>query len=181
MTIKQILTFAVALLVNLLLESVIFVRFGILGIRPDSIIPVIIAMSLVSGSAKGTIYGFAIGMLLDVLFSRYLGMYAVGYVFIGLLAGFFSDKYFAHNPIFVALLTLFAYFAKEGIFALQLIIMRFEFTVGTAFWRYFLPSAMLTTIVSIPVYYIYKKDRKIEMRRSRWDSSSGYYDRRKTK
>lgn len=178
MSIKQIIWLIVMVLFNVVLESILIPTANVFGLRPDSVIPLIVAMSLVSGAAKGSMYGFTVGLILDVYFSRYLGMYAMGYVFWGIVIGLFSDRYFAQNLIFPFLAGSMGYLFKEGTIAIQLMMLGTTFSFGNAFWRYFLPSAILTGIVSVPVYWFYQRNRRFEMRRSKWDSRTSIYERK---
>lgn len=165
----QPLTIVGLLLANLVLESNIFIHMNLWGLRPDSIVAVTIAVALVSGSGKGALYGVASGLIIDVLFSRYLGMYALGYTLIGFLVGFFTDKYYAHNAVFPGIAAFLAHLFKEGAMALQLAVIGARFEMGMAFWRYIVPSAVLTALITIPLYIVYRRNRRFEMRRAKWE------------
>lgn len=178
MSIKQVLWLCAMVLINVVLESILIPTVNLFGLRPDSVIPLIVAMSLVSGAAKGSMYGFTVGLILDVYFSSYLGMYAMGYVFWGIVIGLFADRYFAQNLVFPFFAGSIGYLFKEGIVAVQLMMMGTTFVAGDAFWRYFLPSAILTGLISVPVYGFYQQNRRFEMRRSKWDSKTSVYERR---
>lgn len=173
MTVGQILALLGMLLSNMMLESTIIPRINIFGLRPDSIIPLIVSMSLVSGAAKGSMYGLAIGLVLDIYFSQYLGMFAAAYVFWGLFIGLFFDKYYAHNAFFPAIAGFLGYLFKEAAMAVQMTLLGESYTLGVAFWRYMFPSALITGLLCIPVYYIYKRNRRFEMRRARWGTEAG--------
>lgn len=168
MTLKGFLALIGAILLNIVLESVLVPTINLFGLRPDTIIPIVVAMALVSGSVNGALYGLVTGLILSIYFGDYLGMFAIAYVVWGLFIGFFFDKFYAHNAVFVAIAGFLGYLFKELVMMIQFFFLRESFTVGVAFWRYMVPSAIITGLLCIPVYYIYRKNRRFEMRRARW-------------
>lgn len=158
----------ISLLANLFFESILIVRLNLFGIRPDTIVAVLVPFALVTGSVQGAAYGLAAGLTLDVLFGSYLGMYSLGYVLIGFFAGLLTKKHYVHNPVAPTAIAFLAYFFKEGVMALQVYVLSRPFSVGMAFWRYLLPSAAVTSAISLVLYYIIRRNRHEDLRRSRW-------------
>ncbi|MDO5017841.1 MAG: rod shape-determining protein MreD [Lagierella massiliensis] len=78
--------FAVIIL-NLLLQTVIFNRIKILGINPNLTIPIVVALALGFGAYTGGFSGLLIGLFEDILFGNVLGVKALIYFVIGFLIG----------------------------------------------------------------------------------------------
>lgn len=168
MVILNVIAHIASVFLNILLECVIFARYNILDVRPDSIIIAIVVIGIVSGPAKASIYGFICGLILDMVFSDFFGLYLFVYTIIGLVAGFFSNKYFSLNIVFPSILCIFAYMFKEGVFALSFFITRTEYVMGDVFLRHMLPGALLTAVLCIPVYIIYYKRKQKQLRKARF-------------
>ncbi len=172
MNVRAVLTYIGAIFANLILNCIVFPHVVPYGLLPDSVVALTVAIAIVSGSLAGGVYGLVVGLILDILFSRYLGLYALGYMLIGLLAGLFARQYYAQNLVFPPIVAFLLCLLKEGLIALQLRIAGTTFVVGTAFWRYLLPSAVLTGLLTIPLYYFYRRSHRTDLRRSRWDRYS---------
>lgn len=173
MNIKSILSYVgsvfLCLIFNCIVSPLIFP--SPLYFRPDIVVSITVAVAIVSGSVTGGIYGLCVGLLLDTLFSRYLGLYALGYMMVGLISGFFSKQYYAKNLIFPTIIAFLMALLKEGLLAMQMRIAGAIFTgSGTALLRYLLPSAIITAVLTIPIYYIYQRSHRDDIRRSRWNS-----------
>lgn len=179
MTIKQIITVFLLFFGNIACETIFIPRINFFGLRPDTVIPVIVSLSLVSGAANGAVYGFFVGLVLDIYFAKYLGMFIIGYAFWGMFIGFFSDKYYAQNGIFAFLAGTLGYFFKEVTMAIQLKISGFDFDLGISLWRYFLPSALITGVFAVICYFVYRYKNKNDLRRSKWDGVPTIYERGK--
>ena len=82
---KKALLVIAALLCNLLLESIVFVRINLWGLLPDSIIAVVATIALVGGGRKAGAYGVAAGLLIGILFGKYIGLEALIYLLLALL------------------------------------------------------------------------------------------------
>ena len=159
------------IVLNVIFESVVFIKINLFGIRPDTVIAVVIAVALTGGSKQGALYGAFCGAAIDVLFSRYIGMYTLPYMIIGALAGIYYNKYYADNKLFPVLLALPAYVLKEFIMGVQLSIAGVDFSFFHALWRYELPSAVLTAALTAAVYVFLRRQRSEQIRRARLERS----------
>ncbi len=78
---------AIVVILNLLLQTVLFNRIKILGVNPNLTIPIVVALALGFGAYTGGFSGLFIGLLEDILFARVLGVKALVYFVIGFLIG----------------------------------------------------------------------------------------------
>ncbi len=105
---------ALILVINLILQSTVFQYIDLLGVKPDSAIVIVIALSTFLGKERGAIIGAAAGMLQDILFGKPLGIITLSYMLTGYLVGQNSDKVFKENlvvpMVFTAGATLLKYF-----------------------------------------------------------------------
>lgn len=179
MTLFQVISTILLFLLNIVCETIWIPTLMPGGLRPDTIIPVIISLSLLSKPANGTFYGFLSGIILDAYFTRYLGMITIGYTLWGILIGVFADKYYAQNGLFVFVAGIAGYLFKELMIFFQLQIMGVRYQMDNAIIRYFLPSAIITGVIAVLFYLIYRYRHEDDVRRSKWEGMPSIYDREK--
>ena len=168
MTIAEILTFIGFVFANIFLETTVVVNINLFGILPDTIVAATVAIALVKGGIKGTVYGASCGMLIDILFGSVLGLHTIAYMLIGFFASRFSREYYADNLVFPALAAFVSYFIKELIIAVSLIIQNVSFSKSSLFLRFLLPAAVLTALLTVPMYYFYRQHNRHELRRMKY-------------
>jgi rod shape-determining protein MreD len=128
---------------------------SIKGIRLDLAIFILVYVGLSRGPAQGAIFGFLIGLLLDIFTPERLGLGALIKSLVGFLVGNFKDHLYLESSyskgaiIFLSVLLndLFYNFLSQGatIFTFQTIL------------YYSLPSALYTSLVGILIFVILEK------------------------
>lgn len=165
---KKVLLYAAALLSNLILETVLFVRLP-LGLRPDSVLAVLTAMALVIGGLEAGLYGAGAGLLIGLLVSPAAGAEAIAYFLTAQALGLFTRKYFADNWIFAAGAAAAAYVLDQAMMAVFARLMGSGVSFFSLFLRYLLPSALLTGLLAIPVFLVYRHVQQDRLRRARYE------------
>ena len=165
---KRFIVAAAFLLLNIFMESIVFVRLNLWGTRPDSVVAVVTAISIVSGAWAGTAYAIAAGLLLDLLFGQYMGLMSLIYMVPAIAAGLFYRRFYADNRLFPCIVAGGLYIAKELLFIVFLLIMRIEFNYFGIIWRYLIPSALLTSLITYPVHGIYRRLDQGQVYRERY-------------
>ena len=160
MRIAVICTLAV---VNVILESTLFQYTRIYGIKPDFSIIIIVAYAIMRGSSYGAFTGLGVGLLIDMLYGRAIGINALSYMVTGYIIGQAYDNVFKDSFIpsfifnFVAIIIfqhiyiLLSYFSNNfpstGITYVYMLL------------KMILPQAVYNAVVGSIVYrYIYKLD-----------------------
>jgi rod shape-determining protein MreD len=134
---------------------------AIKGIRLDLAILVLVYIGLAKGPAQGVIFGFLIGLLLDVFTPQRLGLGALIKSLVGFTVGNFKDNLFLESSyskgaiVFLSvLLNDLLYHLLSGGVTL--------FTFHTILY-YSLPSAIYTSGVGILVFIIIEKKFSFRM------------------
>jgi len=112
------------------------------------------SIALIRGNTEGMVVGFFSGLMLDVLYSNYLGIYALIYLVLGFIFGFFNKIYYQEDitlPIILIALSDFMYGICIYVFFF-LINGRFEFFYY--FQKIILPETVYTVIIAIFSYRI---------------------------
>lgn len=149
--------------VRLILITLLFVTLqttivsftSIANIIPDVMLIWIVYIAITQGQIPATVYGFAIGLLLDLISGQFLGLSALSKTIAGFLAGYF----FHENKIDLNLAN-YQFLIFVGISSVVHNLIYFIiFTQGsdvglfTAVFRFGLLSALYTTFVAtIPMF-----------------------------
>ncbi len=145
-----------AVLAALYLDSIFFVKINLNGIRPDALLALVAAMSLLLGSKKGALFGLVCGLIADVLYSRMVGLSAIGYMVCGALGGLFYQKYYADNLVIPALVAAVAALFKEHVMALAAKLSGAEYAYFTVLGAYIIPCMLMTVALTMPVHVLMK-------------------------
>ncbi len=148
---SKILSGAGILFLLILFQSFLSEMVSIMGIRFDLAIIILVYLSLTQGPTYGVIFGFLIGLLLDVFTPQTLGWGALVKCLIGFAVGSFKDK-----------LYLESLYSKGGVIFFALIsndLLYYIFTQGVngstfrTWTNYTLPSAFYTALVGMLIFF----------------------------
>lgn len=154
---RYLMLFAVTV-INLILTGTVFVNINIAGVSPDVLICTISAIALLEKRMTGAVIGLVCGLVLDLMFSGAIGLYAIPYFAIGAFAYFASiHLQYIDNYLVPCCFAAIAYLCKDVISALL------TYMLGTriAFWhmmiRYTLPGMLLTGVFMLLAYVIFRR------------------------
>ena len=91
---KRKITIAVIIIVCFLLQCTVFKSLAIASVSPNLLVVVTAAFGFMRGQKEGLFVGFFCGILLDFMSGSALGFYALIYMFVGFLNGFFKRIFF---------------------------------------------------------------------------------------
>jgi rod shape-determining protein MreD len=103
-----------ALWIALILESTLFQIPPMTSIHPDIVVVLLMYIAMVLGVRQVVLYGFAIGLVEDVVYGRFIGLYAFTYALIGYFAGLLFRMFFQKSIVILLLIVLGA----TGVFEL---------------------------------------------------------------
>ncbi|MFC1538087.1 rod shape-determining protein MreD [Candidatus Latescibacterota bacterium] len=149
---RNILLIALALL----LQSTLFGRFVIMGVKPDFAILVLIFLVSESGSVGSIVYGFIIGFIQDVYSPEFLGMNAFTMSLIGYFLGLSKDRLTVENYSVKAIVTFIVCIIHDIIY------LSFYAKLDTSimfklFLRESLPGAVYTSVLLVITVFIWDK------------------------
>ena len=151
------------IIMNLVLQSTLFQYIEILNIKPNSSILIIVSYAILRGDVEGSIFGFVTGLMQDIFFGQFIGLYAL----FGLLVGFFCGtpfkSFFRENIILSFVLSAIVSFAYGFAFYVTNFLFRGKIDFFYYFHKIILPEAVYTTFLSVAFYaLIYWINRKVE-------------------
>ena len=149
---KRIITMAVLLILNLVLQSTIMQHIRFNSVIPNTSIVFIVSFSLLRGKTEGTIVGFFAGILQDIFYGSSIGFYALLGMLTGYFLGRYNPNYYRENfalPVFFSFVVTLIY--ETVIFVIG------PFFNGSFNYFYFfitkiIPCAVYTSVTAIIIY-----------------------------
>ncbi len=149
--------------VNVILESTLFQYTRIYDVKPDFSIMIIVAYAILRGSTYGAFTGLGIGLLIDMLYGKTIGINALSYMVTGYIIGQAHDNVFKDSFIpsfifnFAAILIFQHSFMLLSYFSNNIPSTGFSYVYMLV--KVILPQAVYNSIIgSIAYRYIYKLD-----------------------
>ena len=156
--------------VNVILESTLFQYTRIYGIKPDFSIMIIVAYAIMRGSSYGAFTGLGIGLLIDMMYGRTIGINALSYMVTGYIIGQAHENVFKDSFIPSFIFNFFAIMIFQHSFLLLAYFSNNIPDTGVSYLYMLLkvifPQAVYNAVVGSIVYrYIYKLDEASFMNR----------------
>ncbi len=148
---RRAITVAILIFVCFLLQSSVFTRLDLGGITPNLLIVLTASFGFMRGDKEGLLIGFICGILMDIFFADYIGLYALVYMYIGFLNGKFQKIFYPDDiklPITLIVFSDLAY----GLLCYLSFLLRGKFHFGYYFVNIILPEIVYTIIVTIALY-----------------------------
>ena len=160
---RRKIVLAITIIVCFLLQCTVFKALAIASISPNLLIVVVASFGFMRGKKEGLFVGFFAGLLLDVMFGSIIGFYALIYMYIGYMNGFFKRIFFPDEvKLQLALIAVSDFFCNLLIYFL-LFWFRGRFSFGYYLLHTMLPELVYTMIVSVLLYFILLKvNEKLE-------------------
>ncbi len=150
---KIILFFTI--LICFLLQCTVLNALSVADITPNLMLILCISMGLMRGKRSGLFVGFFSGILIDLFYGSLPGFYALIYMYIGYLAGFFYKIYY-DNRIKVPLILVAA---GDAMYCLAVYVFQFMLRGRTSFFYYLgrimIPEILVTVVLTILVYRLF--------------------------
>lgn len=152
---KRKITLAILILVCFLLQTTVFRSLEMGQVAPNLLIILTISFGFMQGKKEGLMVGFFSGLLIDIFHGDILGFYAMLYMYIGYLSGFFCKIFFEDDiKVSVVMVAVGDFLLNFGIF-----IIRFLFRGRIDLYSYLkmviLPEIVYTVLLSVLLYRIF--------------------------
>lgn len=123
---------------------------NLFGIKPNLILISVIVVSAWYGEKVGGIFSFIMGIIIELLFSSYSGMFLISYTTVGILVGYLNHKYNKENKISLVYVTIIATFLYEFIEYI------YYFLIHKVYSNlfFFLKQVVISSILNIVIVYI---------------------------
>ena len=152
--VKRPLITAVIIIVCFLLESTVFQVLDFASISPNLLIVVTSAFGFMRGKREGMMVGLFSGLILDVFFGDLFGFYALIYMLLGYVNGFFNKIFYPEDiklPLFLIGASDYIY---SNIVCIFLFVMRSRFDYFYYLFHIIIPELIYTILVTLLLYQI---------------------------
>lgn len=147
----------IVFLIIYFLQANILPNFTIAGVMPNLFIIFILFIGLYSNQTLGIIFGVIMGIFLDSIYGRTIGLTAVMLCVIGFLGAYFDKNFSKENKFTILLMVIGATAIYEfGLYSLQVILMEFDFEI-IEFIKILLIEILYNSLLSIILYPLIKK------------------------
>lgn len=152
--IKRPLITALIIVVCFLLQTTIFQKLSLGLISPNLLIIVTAAFGVMRGKKEGLLVGFFSGLLIDICFSDLVGFYALIYMVIGYVNGFFRRIFYPDDIKLPLILIGISDFIYGNVVCFFMFIMRSRFNYFYYLLNVILPEFVYTILVTLVLYQI---------------------------
>jgi rod shape-determining protein MreD len=97
--IRRVVSIAAVVITALLLQSTVFAQLRLLGVRPELLYLVTIAIALLEGPNEGATVGFVSGLSQDFLMNQPKGLTALTLTLLGYAVGMFRQFIVSPSPL----------------------------------------------------------------------------------
>ncbi len=109
------------------LQANLFSTFTIAGIKPNLLVIYVLFIGLFANQFIGISFGVAIGLILDFLYGKTIGISAVMFCVIGYLGSYFDKNFSKENKLTIIFMVAGATFIYElGTYFLNSVILKFD-------------------------------------------------------
>ena len=145
------------------LQNTVFQALALASISPNLLVILTSSMGLMRGKKEGMLVGFFCGFLVDIFYGDLFGFYALVYMYIGYVNGFFN-KIFYDDDIKLPMLVISASeFLYSLIVYVFLFLIRTRFNFGYYFIHIIIPELVYTIVVTLFLYRLINGvNRKLE-------------------
>ena len=151
---KRIFICAAMVLICFLLETTIFSKLSFASIIPNTMIVITSSFGFMRGKKEGLIIGFSCGLLKDIVCGSLLGFYALIYMLIGYLNGFFKTVFYDED----IKLPLLLISGSELLYSISVYFFMFmlksDFNFGKYLGHIIMPELVYTILITIVLYQI---------------------------
>ena len=150
---RKIVTFVI-ILICFLLESTVFQNTKLFTVTPNLLIIVTSSFGFMRGKKEGMMVGFVSGLLMDVMFNDLIGFYALIYMVLGYLNGFFRKIFYDDDIKLPLILITASDFLYGNMVCIFMFIMRSRFHYLYYLKSVIIPEVIYTILVTIVLYQI---------------------------
>lgn len=154
MKVKHAIFYIISVIVCFLLQTSVFEFLKLNDVMPNVLLILTASFALIRGKRVGMGIGFSCGLLIDIFSGNVLGQYALLYVLIGFINGFFHSYFYEDE----ALLPIALLVANSFVYSLLIFFFFFLLRGRVEFFAYLLsviiPEAVYTGVVALPIFYL---------------------------
>lgn len=151
---KRKLITIIMIFICFLLECTVFQKLAFASITPNLLIVVTSSFGFMRGKKEGMFVGFLSGLLVDIFFSDLIGFYALIFMLLGYVNGFFKRIFYDEDIKLPLILIAASDFIYGNIVCIFLFIMRSRFSYMYYLGHVIMPELIYTILVTLVLYQL---------------------------
>ena len=148
------LTMAGVVLLGAILNGAVFNQYPILGLEPDILLLIMVAMILIERTAMPIIYTTGAAVLMDIMYSPAIGYYALPYAIVGVITYFIFRRMTYSKFLVPPFAAAAAWLIKDILSAILAVILGAEIEFMHIFMNSTLPGIALNGILMLVIYWL---------------------------
>ncbi len=140
------------IIICFLLQTSCFRYFTLAGIVPNLLLIPTMAFGVMRGRKEGMLVGFVSGLLLDMFYGSVIGPYALLYMYLGYINGFFHRVYYMEDLLLPMIMAGVNDLAYNLIVYIVSYLMRNRLDIGFYFVHVILPEIVYTMLMTLIIY-----------------------------
>lgn len=141
------------LILNFLVQSALLPFFQLVGVKPDTLIMLVVSFSLLAGSPTALLAGLTGGLMQDILYGGAVGYNALQYMIIGWLFGYLHGHLLVGRFVLPALFAASAVLIRGLFVFVYLFFLRAEIPLHQMYAVVVIPEAVYTALLMPLLYY----------------------------
>ena len=165
---RRIITVAFMIIVCFILQNTVFQTLAMASISPNLLVALTASLGLMRGKKEGMLVGFFCGFMVDIFYGDLFGFYALVYMYIGYMNGFFNKVFYDDDIKLPMLMISVSEFLYSLIIYVFMFLIRTRFEFGYYFIHIILPELVYTIVVTVFLYRIINGiNRRLELHEKR--------------
>lgn len=154
MKLFRVLFYAICILLLLTLQSTVLQYIRIYNVIPNLLVVFVIISALIRGNVEGGVIGFFAGLVLDMMFGRLLGFYALLGMYLGIGVGSVNRRLYRENLLVVVFFTFAASVVYETAVYFLNTFMSGDMNLIYQMTAKILPEALYNSVAAIFIYLL---------------------------
>lgn len=142
----------VIILICFLLQTALFRYLDLANIVPNLLLIPTVSFGMMRGRKEGMLVGFFSGLLLDIFFGAVIGPYALLYMYLGYINGFFHRVYYMEDILLPMLMVGANDLVYNVIVYIVAYLLRNRLDIGFYALHVILPEIIYTMIMTLILY-----------------------------
>ena len=151
---KRCITIGILIIICFLLQTSVFHFLKLSGVVPNFLLILTMSFGLMRGRREGLLVGFFSGILVDIFFGTVLGPYAMIYMTIGYINGFFHRIYYVEDVLLPMLMITMNDLIYNIIVYIVFFMLRNRLHFGEYLMEIILPETIYTILITLFFYKI---------------------------
>lgn len=142
----------VIILICFLLQTALFRYLDLANIVPNLLLIPTVSFGMMRGRKEGMLVGFFSGLLLDIFYGSVIGPYALLYMYLGYINGFFHRVYYMEDILLPMLMVGANDLVYNVIVYIVAYLLRNRLDIGFYVLHVILPEIIYTMIMTLILY-----------------------------